>query len=92
MPKIRHSSRFYSAKSRVNQSPVSSCSNCFWLVNIDAGHESVKLPPGQVPDLGAVSWPAVTSLGCKSFIDQNEPIRFFQDSFDPVPSPAAKQE
>ena len=33
--------------------------NFFRLVNINAGHEPVKLPPGQVPDFRSVPWPPI---------------------------------
>ena len=64
---------------------------CFWLVDINTGHKPVKLPPGQVPDLRPVSGPPVPSLGCEPFIDHHDPVRLFQDSFDPVTFSAAEQ-
>lgn len=64
---------------------------CFRLVNINAGHEPVKLPPGQVPDFRSVPWPPVPALGSQSFIDHYDPVGFLQDGFDPVTFSAAEQ-
>ena len=44
-----------------------------WLVDIDTGHEPVKLSPGQISDFGLFPWPLVSSMYRQLFIDQYKP-------------------
>lgn len=67
------------------------CFYCLWLINVDAGHEPVKLPPGEIPDFGSVPWAPVTPLYSQLLIDQYHAIRFFKECFDPVAFPSTEQ-
>ena len=64
----------------------------FGLIDIDPGHEPVKFPPGQVPDLGLFPWPLITARNRQSFIDQYKSIWFMKESFDAVAPSSAKKE
>ena len=61
------------------------------LFDIYAVHKVTELLPGKVPYLGAVSRPAVTAFGSKTFIDHYQPVRLFEDRLDPVAASPAKQ-
>lgn len=45
-----------------------------WLVDIDTGHEPVKLSPGQVSDLGLSPGPLVSTMYRQLFIDQHKTV------------------
>ena len=46
----------------------------FGLVDIDTGHEPVKLSPGQISDLRVFPRPLVSAMHCQLFIDQYKTI------------------
>ena len=60
------------------------CSDCFWLLDIDARHQPVKLSPGKISYLRFISWTSVRTMNSQSFIEHDDPIRFLQDCFNPV--------
>ncbi len=62
-----------------------------WLVDIDTGHEPVKLSPGQISDFGLFPWPLVSSMYRQLFIDQYKTVSITEQGFDPVSAPAAEQ-
>ena len=89
--KSRFFDDFVGEKAQQNRD-VSSVTDCLWLVNIQAGHQPVKLLPGEVPDLGFVSWPAVSSvLRSETFVDQHISIWLLQMHFNSVTASAAEQ-
>ena len=47
------------------------------LLNINARHQPVELPPCKIPDLRFIPGTPVRSLGGQSFVDHNDPVRFF---------------
>ena len=63
----------------------------FGLVDIDTGHEPVKLSPGQISDFGLFPWPLVSSMYRQLFIDQYKTVSITEQGFDPVSAPAAEQ-
>lgn len=63
----------------------------FGLVDIDTGHEPVKLSPGQISDLGLFPRPLVSAMHCQLFIDQYKTIRIAVQCLDPVPASATEQ-
>ena len=67
------------------------CFKGFGLVNINPGHQPVKLPPGKVLDLRLPPWPLIAAADRQALIDQNEAIRFTEQSFDPVPSSSTEK-
>ena len=80
---------------RIFRTKAGLCSrpDSLWLVNIQPAHQPVELPPGKVPDLRLVPRPTVSAIGSRqSFIDQDKPVRFFEDRLDPVRTPAAEKE
>ena len=64
----------------------------FGLVDIDTGHEPVKLSPGQISDFGLFPWPLVSSMYRQLFIDQYKTVSITEQGFDPVPSSSAEKE
>lgn len=56
------------------------------LVDIDAGHEPVKLSPGQISDLRLFPRPLVSAMHCQFFIDQYKTICIAVQGLDPVPA------
>ena len=68
------------------------CFECFWLVDINSGHQPVELPPGKIPDFRLLPWPLIAAPDRQPFIDQDKTIRFTEQSFDPVPSSSTEQE
>src|SRR5699024_8091204 len=68
------------------------CFEGFGLVNINPRHQPVKLPPGKIPDLRLLSGPLIAAADRQPFINQNEAVRFTEQSFDPVPSSSAEKE
>ena len=68
------------------------CFEGFGLVNIDPGHQPVKLPPGKIPDLRLLPGPLIAAADRQALIDQNEAVRFTEQSFDPVPSSSTEKE
>ena len=63
----------------------------FGLVDIDTGHEPVKLSPGQISDFGLFPWPLVSSMYRQLFIDQYKTVSITVQGFDPVSASAAEQ-
>ena len=51
-------------------------SDRFGLLNIQTGHQPVKLLPGKVPGFRTVPGPTVSSLHGQPFVDQNKTIAF----------------
>ena len=51
---------------------------CFWLFDINARHQPVKLPPCEIPHFRFVPWPSVRTLGCRQLlcIRQSHPVLF----------------
>ena len=49
----------------------------FGLLNINARHQPVELPPCKIPDFRFIPGPPVRALGGQSFVDHNDPIWFF---------------
>lgn len=64
-------------KTRVLCASFLRCLDRFWLLNINARHQPVELPPCKIPDLRFIPGPPVRSLGGQSFVDHNDPVRFF---------------
>lgn len=75
-----------------NPDDVLLCFEGFGLVNIDSGHQPVKLLPGKIPDLRLLPGPLLPAADRQPLIDQNEAVRFTEQSFDPVPSSSAEKE
>ena len=63
----------------------------FGLVDIDTGHEPVKLSPGQISDLRVFPRPLVSAMHCQLFIDQYKTVSITVQGFDPVSASAAEQ-
>ena len=63
----------------------------FGLVDIDTGHEPVKLSPGQISDLRVFPRPLVSAMHCQLFIDQYKTICIAVQGLDPVPASATEQ-
>ena len=63
----------------------------FGLVDINTGHEPVKLSPGQIPDLRLFPRPLVSAMHCQFFIDQYKTICIAVQCLDPVPASATEQ-
>ena len=61
------------------------------LVDIDTGHEPVKLSPGQISDLGLFPGPLVSTMYRQLFIDQYKTVSITEQGFDPVSAPTAEQ-
>ena len=61
------------------------------LVDIDTGHEPVKLSPGQISDLRVFPRPLVSAMHCQLFIDQYKTICIAVQGLDPVPASATEQ-
>ena len=53
------------------------------LVDIDTGHEPVKLSPCQVSDLGLFPGPLVSTMYRQLFIDQYKTVSITVQGFDP---------
>src|SRR5699024_926115 len=68
------------------------CFEGFGLVNINSGHQPVKLPPGKIPDLRLFPGPLIAAADRQALIDQNEAVRFTEQGFDPVPSSSTEKE
>ena len=68
------------------------CFEGFGLVNINSGHQPVKLPPGKIPDLRLFPGPLIAAADRQALIDQNEAVRFPEQGFDPVPSSSTEKE
>ena len=68
------------------------CFEGFWLININPGHQPVKLPPGKIPDLRLLPGPLIAAADRQPLVDQNEAVRFPEQGFDPVPSSSAEKE
>lgn len=64
-------------KTRVLCASFLRCLDRFWLLNINTRHQPVELPPCKIPDLRFIPGPPVRSLGGQSFVDHNDPVRFF---------------
>ena len=63
-----------------------------WLVDIDTGHEPVKLSPCQVSDLGLFPAPLVSTMYRQLFIDQYKTVSITVQGFDPVSASATELE
>ncbi len=61
-----------------------------WLVDIDTGHEPVKLSPGQISDFGLFPGPLVSSMYRQLFIDQYKTVSITEQGFDPVSAAGAE--
>ena len=68
------------------------CSAQIALVNINPGHQPVKLPPGKIPDFRLLPGPLIAAADRQPLVDQNEAVRFPEQGFDPVPSSSAEKE
>ena len=64
-------------KARVLCASFLRCLDRFGLLNINARHQPVELPPCKIPDFRFISGPPVRTLGSQSFVDHNDSIRFF---------------
>ena len=64
-------------KTRVLCASFLRCPDRFWLLNINARHQPVELPPCKIPDFGFIPGPPVRSLGGQSFVYHNDPVRLF---------------
>ena len=58
------------------------CFEGFWLVNINPGHQPVKLPPGKIPDLRLLPGPLIAAADRQPLIDQDEAVRFLSEYSD----------
>ena len=64
-------------KTRVLCASFLRCLDRFGLLNINARHQPVELPPCKIPYFRFISGPSVGSLGGQSFVDHNDPVRLF---------------
>lgn len=85
-------SGFFYAEFLLESRCFSLCFEGFWLVNIDPRHQPVKLPPGKIPDLRLLPGSLIAAADRQPLVDQNEAVRFTEQSFDPVPSSSAEKE
>ena len=92
MPNLQGISGFFCAGFLLKSRYFLLCFEGFWLVNINPGHQPVKLPPGKIPDLRLLPGPLIAAADRQSLIDQNEAIRFAEQGFDPVPSSSTEKE
>ena len=92
MPNLQGISGFFCAGFLSKSKCFLLCFEGFWLVNINPGHQPVKLPPGKSPDLRLLPGPLIAAADRQSLIDQNEAIRFAEQGFDPVPSSSTEKE
>ena len=92
MPNLQGISGFFCAGFLLKSRYFLLCFEGFWLVNINPRHQPVKLPPGKVPDLRLLPWPLIATADRQPLVDQNEAVRFTEQSFHPVPSSSTEKE
>ena len=92
MPDLQGISGFFHAGFLPGSTSFLFCFEGFWLVNINPGHQPVKLPPGKIPDLRLLPGPLIATADRQPLIDQNEAIRFAEQGFNPVPSSSTEKE
>lgn len=92
MPDLQGISRFFHVGFLPGSTSFLFCFEGFGLVNINPGHQPVKLPPGKIPDLRLLPGPLIPVADRQPLIDQDEAVRFMEQSFDPVPSSSTEKE
>ena len=75
-----------------NPDGFSLCFESFGLVNVNPGHQPVKLPPGKIVNFRLLPWPLIATADRQPLVDQNEAVRFTEQSFHPVPSSSTEKE
>ena len=58
------------------------CFESFELVNINPGHQPVKLPPGKISDLRLLSGPLIAAADRQPLIDQDKAVPFLSEYSD----------
>ena len=92
MPDLQGISGFFHAGFLPGSTSFLFCFEGFWLVNINPGHQPVKLPPGKIPDLRLLPGPLIAAADRQPLINQNEPVWFPEQGFHPVPSSSTEKE
>ena len=67
------------------------CTDYFGLFNINAWHQPIEFSPCKIAYFWSVPQPPIRTFGSESFIDHDNSVWFFQDSFYPVTFPSAEQ-
>ena len=76
VPNLQGISGFFYAGFLLESRCFSLCFEGFGLVNINPGHQPVKLPPGKIPDLRLLPGPLIAAADRQPLVDQNEAVRF----------------